>query len=248
MRYLVHFLLNPLVIFWILLITAWVLSGYFKRVKAGKRCFVAAIVWLFIISASPIPRWMVQGLEKRYASLTAFPEDDSGPVHILILGAGHTLDPDLPSLLQMSDPARNRLTEGIRLHRQIPGSKLICSGYSKTGRTPTGEVMALSALSLGVSSSDTLVLPSPHNTKAESQAYLERFGSDYKLVLVTSAMHMPRAMGHFKARGLEPLAAPCGHYIKRDPDSLRFPFKPSYSNIEMFQKAVHEWVGLLLVK
>lgn len=248
MRALVHFLLNPLVIFWILLIAAWVLKAYFKREKMAKRCFYLAIFFLFIVSASPVPRWMMQGLEKRNTPFTSLPNESSKPVHILVLGAGHTLDPNLPSLLKLSEPARNRVTEGIRISRQITGSKLVCSGYSKKGKTPTGEVTALAAVSLGISPSDTLVIPSPHNTKSESYAYAERFGDEYTLILVTSAAHMPRALGHFRARGLDPIPAPCGYYVKKDPDSFRFPFKPSYGNIEMFQKAVHEWVGLMLVK
>lgn len=248
MRALVHFLLNPLVIFWILLIAAWVIKAYFKREKLAKRCLYVAIFWLFINSSSPVPRWMMQGLEGKYPPFSSLPVKPTKPVHILVLGAGHTLDPRLPSLLQLSESARNRITEGIRISRQVPGSKLLTSGYSRTGKTPTGEVMASAAVSLGISPMDTLVIPSPHNTKSESHAYMERFGDDYTLILVTSAAHMPRAMGHFKARGLDPIPAPCGYHVKKDPDSFRFPFKPSYGNIEMFQKAVHEWVGLLLVK
>lgn len=248
MRDIVNFLMNPLLIFWVLLIAAWVINAYFKREKLARRCLFIALFWLFIISASPIPSWMMQGLEKRYTPFTYLPADLSKPVQILVLGAGHTLDPDLPSLLQLTGTALERISEGVRISRQIPGSTLVCSGYSKKRKTPTGEVMALSAISLGVSPSDTLVLPSPHNTKAESHAYIERFGEDYTLILVTSAAHMPRAMGHFRARGLDPIPAPCGYHVKKDPDTFRFPFKPSYGNIEMFQKAVHEWVGLLLVR
>src|SRR5690606_28241642 len=117
-----------------------------------------------------------------------------GPVNIMVLGAGHTNDPELPALDKLYPSAIARLTEGIRLKRLMPGSKLICSGYKGRSNISQAEASALVALDLGVPPSDTIWLPEAHNTKAEAKAYLERMGAEQTLILVTDAIHMPRAM------------------------------------------------------
>ena len=125
-------------------------------------------------------------------------------MRILVLGAGHTNDPDLRNIDKLYPGALARLAEGIRIHRLLPDSKLVCSGYKGRSDISQAEVTALAALELGIVAEDTLLLPEAKNTKAEAQAYADRFGVDGTLILVTDAIHMPRAMMWFKKFGLHP--------------------------------------------
>ena len=129
-----------------------------------------------------------------------------------------------------------RLIEGVHLHRQIPGSKLILLG----GNDSAGG-MAEMAEALGVSAEEFCGLH-PRDTEEESQQMAPIVGSR-QFVLVTSASHMPRAMGLFKKRGLQPIAAPTDYLAPRhrwESDDLF----PDGFNLFKSQVAVYEYLGL----
>ncbi len=64
-------------------------------------------------------------------------------------------------------------------------------------------------------------------------------------IVVTSAFHMPRAMGVFEKAGFHPVA----YYVSfrtqgREREDLRVTFEP-VRNLRTFEIAVHEWIGLV---
>jgi len=54
----------------------------------------------------------------------------------------------------------------------------------------------------------------PENTQQEAEQYKLLFGDSAQLILVTSALHMPRTMFLFQKEGLYPVATPTNHLIK----------------------------------
>lgn len=191
---------------------------------------------------------MIFRLESKYSALQPELLPHDSVTHILVLGGGHVNAPDLPPGSQLSVSAMLRLTEGIRLHRKIPGSKIICSGYSASKRTTQAEMLANAAIDLGVSPTDTLQIRSPENTAAEILTYKNRFGNRATLIVVTSAHHMPRAITLCEKKGLKAFAAPTDFYIKNDAQHSNFDFNPYTVKILMLENALHEYAGLLKVK
>jgi uncharacterized SAM-binding protein YcdF (DUF218 family) len=71
-----------------------------------------------------------------------------------------------------------------------------------------------------------------------------------EVLLVTSALHMPRSMNEFalaaKEQGLSKqlqiTAAPCGHWS--DPPLIWRSWIPALSSAYRLHQVVHEWVGL----
>jgi uncharacterized SAM-binding protein YcdF (DUF218 family) len=134
----------------------------------------------------------------------------------------------------------------MRLYHSSPVRPcLIGSGYSSTGRVSQGEMLMRTAVALGIPAADTLWLPTPVNTEAEARAYARRFGTQTPLIVVTSALHMPRALYWFEQAGIHALPAPTNHLIKPDPEKSPYNFKPSTLKIEMWGKLLHEWAGML---
>lgn len=232
--------------FWLLFLG----SLFFFRKK--KRWFtyiaVTALVWLALSSTPPLPNFLVRSLEWQYQ-----PFDTTGNTpdhaHILVLGGGHVSDERLPANDQLSEQSLKRLIEGIRIYRQLPGSTLIMSGYSRFGIPRShAEVMAETALLLGIPAEDTVAITTPWNTMYEAIDYHRRFGSSHPLILVTSAVHMPRAMMHFQRAGLQPIPAPTNYIIKEDslPNGLNI--FPSSRNLRNMHKALHEYVGRFVGK
>ncbi len=242
-RTLAHFLLNPMNHFWLVLILALL----FRKKKIARYLTAYAALWLFIISVSPLPSWLTAHRENRYAVLQAVPDrlQKQEHVRVLVLGGGHANAPGLPPNDQLSNIALGRLVEGIRLYRQLPGSKLVCSGYSGSSRIPQAEVMAQTAVLLGVPPADTLMIKTPAHTEAESLDYTARFGKETPFILVTDALHMPRAMFWFRQAGQHPIPAPTNHSIKPDPERRSFLFKPSIRKIDMTDRLLHEWAGTI---
>ena len=245
LHYIVRAIIDPLFIFWALIAVA-IYFHYKRKTAPSKTSIVTALAWLFLVCATPVPGWLTYSLERKYKPLQAEAIDTSLQYDIIILGSGHTLDPMLPPLSQLSEKALTRLAEGIRLYQAIPNARLVLSGYSSTGRSSQAEILALTALSLGVPVSDTLMLIHAENTRQEARDYCGRFSRDQRsLIVVTSAVHMPRAMLYFEGQGLRPISAPGLFLYKKDPYRWRFWFKPSYHNIEMTQSVMHELIGLL---
>ena len=190
---------------------------------------------------------LVKAKESQYPVLIAPLQKiaDSTEVIILVLGAGHSHTSGFTVNDRLSDTALKRLVEGIRLHRLLPNSKLMCSGYSSSSRQTQAEVLAETALLLGVSPKDTLMQGIPTNTEEEAVAYAQRFGNSKPLILVTSAIHMPRSMYWFEQQGVSAIPAPTHHIIQPDPGHEGFPFKPSLSKALMMDRLLHEWGGML---
>lgn len=230
-------------LFWLLLVGS--LFFFKKRRRVFTYLLIAALTWLALSSTPPLPKLLIKSLEWKYGPINLDQIDTSQDVHILVLGGGHTSDDRLPATDQLSEGALKRLVEGIRLQRQLPNSQLILSGYSRESiQQSHAEVMAEAALLLGVNRQDTAVLTTPWNTMFEAIDYQKRYGNAYKLILVTSAIHMPRAMMHFRRAGLEPIPAPTNYIYKEDNLPNGFKILPASKNLTKMNRAIHEYVGM----
>ena len=245
MRPLLSILILPLSVFWILSAVAFVCYVRKKR-KSARRWSVAALVWLAVFSIGTVPNLLVRSLESRYPPLKTLPGFPPGAaVNILVLGAGHTSDSRLTPNNQLSSNALARLTEGIRLQRLIPGSRLIVSGAPGTETESHARVMKATALLLGVDEKDIRMLETTKNTAGEARQYKETFGASAPLILVTAALHMPRAMMLFEKQGLKPLAAPANNLYKKGEKTNIWSWFPSANNLRKAELAIHEYAGML---
>jgi uncharacterized SAM-binding protein YcdF (DUF218 family) len=189
---------------------------------------------------------LVSYLENQYKVVSPNTyNENTKPVNILVLGGGHTNDNRLPATNQLSESALTRLVEGIRLHRQIPNSSLITSGYAGKEDISHAEVLAKAAVLLGVDEKNISTQSLPKNTWAEATEYKRIFGDSARLILVTSAIHMPRAMKLFHKAGIMPIAAPTNHLVKKGKHRDPWFWIPSSGNIQMMESAIHEYAGIV---
>jgi len=100
----------------------------------------------------------------------------------------------------------------------------------------------------GVPNDRLVVLDTPTDTGQESRAVRKALGEGAALVLVTSASHMPRAMAHFRAAGLAPVAAPTHYLAGNDStDDLSY-WVPSAKNFRKTERALYETMGRLALR
>lgn len=164
-----------------------------------------------------------------------------------MLGAGHTTDDSQPITSQVNPIAVIRLNEGIRLYNKLQGkAKLIVSGYSGIYDPNTHAAMQQQlAVSLGVPKNDLILNTTPKDTQEEALE-AKRLCGNAKLILVTSASHMKRAMKFFEQVGLHPTPAPTNHLA-----SIQyFKYTDIFSSDALVQSriAMHEFIGLLWQK
>jgi uncharacterized SAM-binding protein YcdF (DUF218 family) len=200
-----------------------------------------------LISTSPLPNFLLDSLEKQYPPLrdvSTLPRD-SGWL-ILVLGAGHTDNPALPVTNQLSETELVRLVEGIRLYRLLPGSRLVTSGRKgKDDRQSQAAVVRKAAIALGVPPEQVDTLAFTINTRDEALHFREKFGPATPLLLVTDAVHIPRAMQWFRKMGLQPIAAPTNHQLKDEPSKRPLRLLPNSGSISRMEMVVHEYLGMV---
>ena len=97
--------------------------------------------------------------------------------------------------------------------------------------------------SLGVPEGSFRLEEESQDTKANA-AGVKRLTGTGPIVLVTSAMHMPRALLAFSKAGIRAIAAPTDYTAKRTPLRLS-DFLPSGGGLMDSSFALHEYVGYL---
>lgn len=257
MREFISLLISPLPILYIILLIALIfrIVGRTRRGKSrhtstlSRYLLIMAVIWFLVISTRPVPYLLVNNLEKQYRQLTdAEINNIPDSVNILVLGGGYTDDAGLTPNNQLMPTLLARLSEGIRIHNMIPGSTLVTSGAGHRRSFSAAEVMYRTALILGVDSSNLRFSRFPRNTNSEAEYYLQIFGKDKKLVLVTSATHMPRSVMLFRSKGLDVIPAPADFIIRHPSKKYPWHWLPMAEHTEMLERAVHEYGGILWFK
>ncbi len=226
-----------------LLLLAFILYRY-KKIRWAKFLIAVSVLLFLLCSTSYLPEYFANKLEKKYPPFSiehaAF---DTSKVLIHVLGSGYTLDERLPATAQLGLPALGRLAEGIRIHRGIKNSEIICSGNSMFAEETQAQVTKKAAIILGVAADELETLNTPGTTQEEAEALSTSFDTSSKLIVVTDAIHMPRAMKVFTAAGFKPIAAPTNYKVHEGPKRFEIKWWPAVSNISLMNYVIHEWLG-----
>jgi len=187
-------------------------------------------------------------LETRYASVIDAKQLPSAPRYIVVLGSGYRPRDELPITSALSAVALARVTEGVRLQRQLPGTTLVLSGGGVEDNPPSARGYEKAAEALGVSPQSIILIDDPLDTGAEIRA-LKKLVGDEPVLLVTSAAHMPRAMAHCLRIGVHAIPAATGH-LAEPPSTwgLGTWFLPSGTQLRKTETAFHEYLGLAALR
>jgi uncharacterized SAM-binding protein YcdF (DUF218 family) len=228
------------------------LSAVLKKFKVLSRvCFWLAVSTLLVCGNGWVVRAMTEHLEQRHLPPDPLPEADC----ILVLSGGISARiPPRPTLEVME--AGDRILHAANLFRQGKAPSVICTGDVATGGLalrPAAEDMADFLETLGVPRSAVVKETRSRNTHEHACRLLPVFRErgDKRVLLVTSAMHMPRAFGTFRRRcpGVEFVPAPTDFRMtKRIPSPWYHEIKewiPTPGRLLLFSEAIHEYLGLL---
>ena len=160
----------------------------------GKRCVVIVLIPFLILSLTPMGRWMVTTLENRFAQQGDLPPDVVG---LILLGGSFALQETEIRNRPVYNKVAARLFEFIELAHKYPNLKILVTGTPLEIKF-TQEVFKNHGIDLG------RVIFENQSTNTKDNAY-----NSYALIkpqndrwaLVTSAYHMPRAVGLFRGAG-----------------------------------------------
>ncbi|MBK1727460.1 ElyC/SanA/YdcF family protein [Halorhodospira neutriphila] len=221
-----------------------------RRARLGRRVVLGTLAALYLLGLEATAGLLLAPLERQYPALLEPRAQVAAPVsHIVVLGEGHRLDPRLPVTAQLNANAAVRLLEGVRLQRAFPDATLVLGGGAVFGETPNSAVMHRLLRAVGLDPGAVVRLETPRNTVEEARAVAGRVGGPGagRVVLVTEASHMPRAVALFRGQGLDPVPAPTRHRVRgREAGAgprLR-DFLPSAEGLRMSERAFHEYLGL----
>ena len=225
------------------------LSASRRWQRTGRALLILASLVLLAASNKWVSGRLIAPLESRYPAVGDFPSGDAAPARtgglplVVVLGGGHEDAESRPALSQLSASARARLAEAVRLLRLLPAAKLVVSGPGDNGGPTHAQVLADSAVSLGVERTRILMIDDARDTEEEAARLRERLGIA-PVAVVTSAWHLPRAMALCAAQGLHALPCPTDFLFSAPPRLRLSDYTWDVPSLERSAVAVHEQLGL----
>jgi uncharacterized SAM-binding protein YcdF (DUF218 family) len=216
-----------------------------KRRKSAMVAICMGVGILLVFGYGLFTKPALYSLERTYAPLIVEqldPKVRDEIRHVIILGSGHVSDPDLPKTAQIGGSSLFRLVEGVRIYRELPGSKLVICGGVIPDPVTNASVVGDVARQIGIPARDIVVEERPSDTVEEARL-LQRLLGRTPFVLVTSAAHMKRAMGIFQGFGMQPVPAPTDFIIKNKPGGTIESWLPGCGNLWISQRVIYEWLG-----
>jgi len=228
----------------VLLLLCVIIGLAVRRLRPLAEFGAAAYAVILIV---PVEQVVLRPLEDRFPR----PAPPSRVDGILVLGGAVdevvTADRGIPSL----NDAAERMTEAVALSQRYPSARIVFSGGSGRlipERATESDAARLLFIELGVDSTRMTFEAGSGNTWENAvltqQAVHPAPGSVW--LLVTSAAHMPRAVGVFRRLGWPVVAWPVGYKTARAPSAWFDATLPE--RLGRIDWGVHEWVGLIMYR
>lgn len=200
---------------------------------------VAAAFALLYVASLPLTAYLlVAPLE---ADMGEYQPTTDDVAAISVLGAGYHPVEGRPLTGQMSGASIVRVVEAVRVASLHPAAMLHCSGAGFGEPGSNARAACQLAVQLGVAATRVVLHEQTRDTEEEAIAVVAAANGG-RIVLVTHAAHMPRALALFERHGAVVETAPCGHISPAQPSFS--PIPSSYS-LGTTSGAWHEWLGRL---
>ncbi|MCK7612161.1 YdcF family protein [Roseibium sediminicola] len=239
------FLLQPSNVLVGFVLFGLLISARGRWARAGRRLIWAGALGLAVCGFSPAANWLIQSLEDRFAK----PDTLEGFDGIIVLGGA--VDTIVTggrgdTALTMS---AERITITARLAEQLPEALIVHTGGQGiivSQQATEAEGAARLFADFGISPDRVILEDASKNTweNAVLAKELVRPEPGQTWLLVTSAYHMPRAMGVFEKAGWTGVAAYPVDYRTRGKEDRMLGFGGASKGLRRFDVAFREWVGL----
>ncbi|MGD0761893.1 MAG: YdcF family protein [Roseiarcus sp.] len=225
------------------LLGAWLVP---RRAGFPRALALGCVGALLLASVAPVGALLIEPLENRFPQP---PADMPAPYGIVVLGGAIDDEASAARGQTILDEGASRLTEAAILARRFPEARLVYAGGSAAlwnAHSTEAQQARTLLVALGVDTSRIAIEDKSRNTdeNARFAAALVHPQPDQTWLVVTSAYHMPRAMGLFAKAGFSVRADPVDYRSLGGARGWRMNLEPA-RGLRLFDLAVHEWIGLI---
>ncbi|MBS7698215.1 MULTISPECIES: YdcF family protein [unclassified Chelatococcus] len=215
--------------------------------KAGRVLVALGALGFLVFGSSPVPRLMIRELERRFPPAAGDAAASARPVDgIIVLGGA--LD-YRRGQMRLTD-AGARVSAALALAHHNPEARVVFTGGHDAIllRSPVSEAEMARDLFQSASLSDSRVIYEGQSRNTHENALftakLVTPQPGERWLLVTSAFHMPRAMGTFRAAGFDVEPYPVDFRADDSIDDIR-PFRMVSEGLRLTDLTVREAMGLI---
>lgn len=232
------------------LVTLW------KRPLRAASALALALIILLVGSNGWVSRELVRSLEWQNIPPPELPQADA----IVVLGGG--INPPFPPRPWVSlSEGGDRVIHAARLYQQKKAPLVIVSGGRIDWRgkgTPESVDMAAILTWLGIPNESILQDPGSLNTyeNAVNVRKILKSRGISRVLLVTSAIHMPRSLLIFKHQHIAAIPAPTDFSVtakdleeqQNTPQAILLNLIPDADRLQLSSRALKEYVGLFIYR
>ncbi len=234
------------------LILLGLLGLAFHKRAWGRGAIALSLICLWLLSVRPVHDALLWPLESKYAALQTdqLPAGMSagGKAVIVLLGGGtYRNAPEYGGRDVLGNHSLMRTAYAAEVARKTGLDVFATGGASLSGEgDPVGLVMQRHLRMLGVARSKTHAENAADTTweNAVNMRSLLAGSGVEKVILVTTAWHMPRSLWAFESVGFHVIPAPCAFTVKQSSYDL-LDYLPAWSTFAESGDALHEYMGLL---
>jgi uncharacterized SAM-binding protein YcdF (DUF218 family) len=218
-----------------------------RRPRPGAHWAAAAATLLYFAVATPLGANLAVGFLERAAVRASECELTSSRENLVVVLAGGMRGSPVSDteISRLKEASLRRTLEAVNLARQLAGSRLVFVGGA--GRqVREADLMGALARALGIPAERVMVERESESTFENAQEIARLVGKMPEtgaIYLVTSAVHMPRALAAFRHQGLEVCAYPVDYTWVRP--GWRGMLVPQMSALQKTTTAYHEAAGYL---
>ena len=229
-----------------LLAALGVMLLYMRFARAGRVFVTLAVLGFGVLGLSPAGHWLIMPLEERFPA----PEVVAAPDGIVVLGGSFdTHVSAIRDTVELNE-AGERLTEVLRLAHRYPDARIVFSGGGEPLVFAASNEASLARTLFDGTGIDParVTFESRSRNTAENAAfsYADIDPSDEDTwLLVTSAFHVPRAMGSFRAAGWENIIPYPVDFRTRGSRDIYRPFASLGQGLRRVDLAAKEYVGMV---
>ena len=219
------------------------LLAWRRRLRSGKVLGALALVWLWFWSMPVMSHWLASQIEGQFRQVPIA----SVPHAQALVVLGGTVTPPSGKSTEISLGRTDRIWYAARLFHAGKAPLVLLSGGGDLERQAYSEARAMAVFlrDLGVPAQSIVMEETSRNTRqnaAFSATLLQGRGIEH-ILLVTSALHMPRALSLFTAQGLQVTPAPTDFEASQAPPSGLMAWLPDARALNGSAQAMKELVG-----
>ena len=215
--------------------------------RAGRRLLVASVILMAAIGVLPVGKALTLPLENRFPQWNPA---HGAPTGVIVLGGVINSEVSAARGQITLGEAAERMVAAVELARQYPSARIVFAGGNAmliSDGYAEADFAQLMFEKLGVPR-DRLSFERESRNTEENAVFSKRLVAPKpgeRWLLVTSAMHMPRAIGTFRQVGFPVEAYPVDYQTRGRgnvwaiPDSLM-------GGLAATDVAFHEWLGLFV--